>query len=163
MCSPYVGDDFAAHATLPGLVAGHYANRGREDGRAHPAHHARDLLVGDVATPARAGDPLQAGDHRRAPIRVLEPDPDRLAHPGRLDHVVVDVALLGEDPAHLLLETRRRHLDFRVLRGDRVADAGQVVGYRVGHHQRQPALITSSTWSSRGCTPGARAPAGTVG
>src|SRR5436190_15214946 len=46
--SPYVGDDLAAHAAGLRLVPGHHAHRRAEDRGAHAAHHARDLLVGDV-------------------------------------------------------------------------------------------------------------------
>src|SRR4051794_20569248 len=161
--SPYVRHDLAADASLPRLVARHHANRGREDRRPHPAHDARYLVVGDVSPPARPRHPLQPRDHRAAPVRVLELDPNRLSNRRGLDRVLADVALLGEDPRHLLLQAGCGHLDLGVLRGDRVANAGQVVGYRVGHHRRAPGPITSWTWSSRGCTPCARGPSGTAG
>src|SRR5437762_980320 len=62
MGSPYVGDDLAANALPPCLVPGQDPRGGAEDRGTHPAHHARNLAAGDVAPPARAGDPLEAGD-----------------------------------------------------------------------------------------------------
>ena len=129
-----------------------------------PPMHARDLLVGDVTAPARTRDPLQAADHRLAPVRVPELDPDHLADRGRLDREAADVALLLEDPGHLLLQPRGGDLDLGCCARDRVARRGS--GNR--RSGRSASVIsscvsTSSTWSFRGCSPCARARAGTAG
>src|SRR3954452_21338024 len=102
--SPHVGDDLAADALVGRLVSGHDPGRGADDRRAHPALHAGDLVARDEAPPAGPRDPLEAADHRAPRLRVAQADADRLADTGRLDLVAVDVALLGEDPAHLDLE-----------------------------------------------------------
>src|SRR5215211_548257 len=150
-CSPHIGHNLTADATLPRLVPGHDPGRGAQDRGAHAAHHARDLPSGDVVAPARARDPLKAGDHGPATVGVLEPDPDHLPDGSRLDGESLDVALLLEDPRHLALELGRGNLDRGVLRRDRVAKLGQVVGYGVGEHASL--LVTNSTWSCRGCSP----------
>src|SRR5918995_3371229 len=162
---PNVGDYLAAHAPLLRLVAGHDADRGGQDRRTHAAHHARDLPMRDVATPAGPRDPAQAGHHRSPPARVLQLDPDDVPDRSGLDREVVDVALLLQDPGHLALQPRRGDLDVGMLRVERIAHAGEVVGYRVGEHQghRQAGSATSWTWSSRGCSPCGRVLAGTAG
>src|SRR5918911_58235 len=49
MALPDVGDDLAADARLAGLVAGHHAVGGGNDGGPHAAEDLRDLAVADVA------------------------------------------------------------------------------------------------------------------
>src|SRR5829696_4110920 len=138
--SPDVGDYLAADALLLGLVAGHHADRGADDRGSGPAVDAGDVLVIDVAATAGAGDPLQAGDHGTPVLRVLETDLDRLADVGRLLVEVVDVALLLEDARHLELQPRGGDLHLVVAGAQRVADPGQVIGYRVSQHLRSHQL-----------------------
>src|SRR5215218_1736967 len=132
---PDVRDHFAAHAPMLGLVAGHHADRGGQDRGAHAAHHARDLAVRDIAAAPRAGHAPQTRDDGAPAVRVLQLDPDDVADRRRLDREAVDVALLGEDARHLALEPRCGHLDLRVLRGDRVPHAREVIGNWVGEHE----------------------------
>src|SRR5437870_3506170 len=61
---PDLGDDLAADARRAGLVAGHDAMRGGQDGRAHAAQDLRDALRIHVASLAGTGHPAQARDHR---------------------------------------------------------------------------------------------------
>src|SRR5436190_5866285 len=77
--SPHVSDDFPADASLLRLVAGHDAGRRGQDRGPHPSQHARDLLMRDVASPAGARDPAQAGDHGAPAVRVLQLDADHVA------------------------------------------------------------------------------------
>src|SRR3954447_16158208 len=156
--SPDVGDDLAADALRLRFVACHHAYRGADDRRAGAAVHAGDLLVVDVAAAARARDALQAGDHRAAVLGVLEADLDRLAHGRRLLCKIDDVALLLEDSRHLHLQPRGGDVHGVVAGAKRVADPGQVIGYRVGQHRSSS--LTSWTWSYRGCTPRERPRAG---
>src|SRR5581483_5475951 len=116
---------FAPDALDAGVVAGHEPLGGRDDGRAHAALHPRDVGVVDVGALPRARDPLQARDHRLASLGVLERDRQLLAGaPGsRVMHVVVlDVALLAQDPGDLPPEPRGRDGHVVMLRGRRVAD-----------------------------------------
>src|SRR6476659_3179016 len=152
ICSPDVGDDLAADALLPGFVAGHHASGGADDRGSGSAVDPGNALVVDVATATRARDPFDPEDHRLAVLGVLELDLDRLADGRRLAAEVLDVALLLEDPGHLQLEAVEGDLHLVVPGADRVPDAGQVIGDRVGVHGRP----TSSTWSCRGCTPRGR-------
>src|SRR3954464_14630096 len=95
--SPDLGPDFAADARGAGLVAGHDAVRGRQDGGAHAAQDLRDVLGVHIGPPAGTGHPAQAGDHRGPVLGVLEPHEDLLrggaGHAGGLVEAL-DVALL---------------------------------------------------------------------
>src|SRR6476469_425694 len=133
-CSPDVGDYLAADALCLGFVTGHDADRGADDRRAGAAEDARDLFVVDAAAATGARDPLQAGDHGATILRVLEADLDLLADASRLLAEIEDVALLLEDPRHLQLQPRGGNLHLVVAGAERVADPGQVIGYRVSKH-----------------------------
>src|SRR6187399_1865402 len=153
-CSPDVGDDLAADALCLGFVAGHDANRGADDRRPGTAVDARNLVVIDVTATAGARNSFQAGDHGTTILRVLEADLDLLADPRRPLAEVEDVALLLEDPRHLQLQPRSGDLQLVVAGAKRVADPGQVIGYRVGKHGLFVSrLATSWTWSCRGRGP----------
>src|SRR3954451_10360329 len=150
MRSPNLRHDFAADASAAGLVAGHDALRRRDDGGAHAAEHLGDAGGGDVVALARTGRALEPGHDGLAVLRVLELDANELARVvrrRRLGLPRLDVALLGEDAGHLALELRSGDLDDVVLRANRVANARQVVGDRIGHRHIGP---TSSTSSCRG-------------
>src|SRR3954467_15645106 len=148
--SPTLRPAFAADAWAAGLVAGHDALGRRDDGGAHAAEHLGDAGGGDGVALARARRALPAGHDGLAVLRVLELDADELAGMlgvRRLGLPRLDVALLGEDAGHLALELRSGDLDDVVLRANRVANARQVVGDRIGHRHIGP---TSSTSSCRG-------------
>src|SRR4051794_31891903 len=101
--SPHLGDDLAAHAGAPRLVAGHDAARRRDDRGAHAALDLADPARGRVVALARARDPAQAADRRAAVLGVLQRDADelgRLALGGRHHLEGVDVALLAQDAGH---------------------------------------------------------------
>src|SRR4051794_15543056 len=139
-CSPDVCDDLSADAPLPGLVTGHDAARGRHDRGAHASEDPRDLVLGNVAAAAGAGDPVHAADHRIAVLGVAQSDLDHFADPARFDVEVGDVALLLEDAAHLPLQARRGNLDLLVVGEQAVADSVQVIGDRISKHQSPAGL-----------------------
>src|SRR3954471_5832684 len=132
--SPDVRDDLSADAPLSGLVARHDAARGRHDRGAHASEDSRDLVLGNVAAAAGARDPVHAADHRIAVLGVAEADLDHLSDAPRLDVEVGDVPLLLEDAGHLSLQPRGGNLHLLVVGEQRVADAVQVIGDRVGQH-----------------------------
>src|SRR4029079_17080588 len=70
-----------------------------------------------------------------------------------------DVALLEHDPREIALEPARRDLDRLVGAHDPVADAGEEIGDWIGHRH----VITSCSWSCRGCSRCARARGGRYG
>src|SRR4051794_13085274 len=156
--SPHPRDELPAHAGAPGVVAGHYSARGGDDGRAHAAQDLGDIIGVHVLAPAGLGDALEAAYYRVPVLGVLEAHTQDLAHPGRLDGVVLDVALLAQDPRQLGLELGCGHHDVVLIGDQAVADAGQEVCDRVGLHSS-----TSSTWSAPGCSPRAPPRAGRCG
>src|SRR5918992_440438 len=95
--SPDPCDELAADAFAAGVVAGHDALGGGHDGRAHAAVDPGDLGRVDVLAPAGLGQPLDAGDHGLAVLRVLELHAQDLADAAAVGLVALDVALLGED------------------------------------------------------------------
>src|SRR3954467_15102255 len=128
---PDLGDDLAADARSAGLVAGHDAVRGGQDGRAHAAQDLRDALGIHVAPLAGTGHPAQAGDDRSPVVSVLEPHEDlvrRGAGNARRLVEALDVALLGEDARPFLLEPAGGDLDRFVGGHDPVPDPDQEVG-----------------------------------
>src|SRR5919106_3639003 len=151
--SPDVSDYLAAHSLLLRFVAGHHADRGADDRRAGAAVHARHLGVIDVAPPARSRDPLQPGDHRAAILGVLEADLDRLADRGRLALEAHDVPLFLKDARHLLLQPRGGDLHVVVAGAERVADPGQVIGYRVVQHLVRSCLRSPARLGHAGDVP----------
>src|SRR4051812_8104868 len=132
--SPDLGDELAAHARAPGVVARHHAPGGGDDGRSHPALDLGHLVGADVFPPPGPRDPLQAVDDRSAVLGVLEPHVELLAHACGLDREVLDVALLAQDPRELGLELGGRHHGLVLVRRQRVADPGEEVCDRVGLH-----------------------------
>src|SRR5215210_4215582 len=58
---PDLRHDLAADALAAGVVAGHHAAGGRDDGGAHAAEHLGDGTGVDVGPLARARDALEAG------------------------------------------------------------------------------------------------------
>src|SRR3954453_15529522 len=124
---PDLRHDLATDARLARIVARHDALRGRHDRRGHAAQDLRDVRGVDVRPPPRAGDPLEAGDHGRAVLSVLEADVDPVARGAALggaDVVALDVALLREDAGHLGLQPRVGDDDVLVSGLDAVADPG---------------------------------------
>src|SRR5579863_2490201 len=133
---PHLRQNLAAYARRAGVVTGHHAVGGRDDRGAHPALHLRDPSRLHVGPLTRSRNALEARDRRAAVGGVLETDLDHLARAAfrrRLHRPAFDVALLGEDPRELRLELGGGNLHGLVRRVDRVADARQKVGYRVGH------------------------------
>src|SRR6476469_4537010 len=143
MALPDLRDELAAVTAAAVFVAGHQAVRSGDDRGAHATEDARDVLRGDVGAATGLGDALEAGDDRRAALRVLQPDVQLLADAGALDRPALDVALLLQDARELGLHLRVRDHDLVMARAQAVADAGQEVSDRVRHRHR--ARPTSST------------------
>src|SRR3954447_12849496 len=78
---PDLGDDLAADTRAAGVVAGHHAVGGRDDGGAHAAEHLGHRARVHVGPLTGARDALEAGDHGLAALRVLQPDDDAVAGP----------------------------------------------------------------------------------
>src|SRR5207237_138051 len=98
--------DLSADSLDARVVARHDTLGSRDDRGAHPPLDAGNVCMVDVRAAARARHTLDARDHRLAIVCVLERDRDllaRLARPGRIDLVRLDVALLFEDPRELAL------------------------------------------------------------
>src|ERR1700693_1382159 len=70
--SPDSGHDLATNAGGAGVVAGHQALGGRDDGGPHSALDPGNVRVVDVRALAGPRGALHAGDHRLALRRVLE-------------------------------------------------------------------------------------------
>src|SRR5262245_347234 len=142
---PYLANDLAAHTLAACLAVGEDALRRRQDADAEAAPHGGDLAVSDVDAEAGAADPPDAGDHGAAPLIVAQPDAQHrerllLDQPG-----LGQVALLDQNPRDRLLVARPRHVDAGLARAGTVADAGEHVGDRIGHHYR----VTSSPSRAR--------------
>src|SRR5438552_1889108 len=131
--SPDLRDHLAADTLAAGVVARHHAVRRGDDGRSHAALDLWDVPRVDVRTPARARDTPQTRDHGLALLGVAQTDEKAVARLRALPRarmrrcglgvVALDVALLLEDPRHLLAEPRGRDHD-RLVRGlKRVANA----------------------------------------
>src|SRR5205823_4938179 len=152
-------DHFAADALLLGGATRDHAFRGGQDSGSHSAENAWEPVLARVDAPARLGDPAQVGDHALAAAAVLELDDEQVVRErtalllGELgaaqDAVAADVTLLEQQARDLLLEAGGRHARLLVERLVRVADAGEHVRDRVGHHFAPPSP-TSSTSSCRG-------------
>src|SRR3954451_10813620 len=139
--SPDVRDHFAADALPASVVARHHALGGGHDGSAHSAENLRYLTGRHVLAATRPRHALEAGDHRRALLRVLEPHAQRLADAGGLGGEVLDVALLLEDAGHLVLELGVRHVHVLEVGLETVPNTSEEIGERVGHRHGS----TSST------------------
>src|SRR5437588_5947958 len=110
--------DLAADALDPRVVAGHQPLGRGDDRGPHSALDAWDVVVVDVRPPAGPRDALEAGDYGLALGRVLDRHRDLVAGTPLsrgVDRVVLDVALLLEDPRDLSLEPRRRGGEVHML------------------------------------------------
>src|SRR5215510_3369132 len=133
---PDRADDLAADVFAPGGAVGEDALRGGEHVHAETAANRRDVLDADVHAQARTAHALDAGDDGPALAVVPELEPEDVSRLRLDDAHAVEVALLDEDAGELLLLPRPGHVDARLAGVVRVADAGQEVGDRVGHHGR---------------------------
>src|SRR5690606_19619562 len=78
---PDVAENFAAEALLAGLLVGHDALRGGQDGDTQPPEHPGDLVALGVDPEPGAGDPPQTRDDPRLIGTVLQVDPDHTLVP----------------------------------------------------------------------------------
>src|ERR1700722_8192237 len=152
---PDFAEDLAADTFAAGLTAGHDALGGGHDGDAQTTLNAADLVAAKIDSAARTGDALQIADDGLVvgAIRKINADDLHAVLFGRL--VVRDVAFLFEDAGNLALELGGWDVEFLVARTDRVANAGQEVGYWISEvHSFSfiPRSLTSvSRKNQRGC------------
>src|SRR5262245_57777404 len=152
--SPDLAEDLAADAGGARLAVREHAPARRDDGDAEPVEHLGDR--GDAAVLAAAGprDAADPGDDGVAVRVVLQVDPQQRPRPALLgDAKVLDVALAAQDLGDGAHEARRGDVDGRLPHADRVADAGEQVGDRVGHRHGRPP--TTTPCERRGSAPGA--------
>src|ERR1700687_2031609 len=136
---PELAQQLAAQAPLARLPVGQQSLRRRHDPDSEAVAHRLDLVGAAVDPAARAADPGEMVDGRRALGAVAQEDANdahRLAF-RRLDlPQVLDEAFLLEQPGDLELELRARHVEAVVLRQVGVPDPGQQIRDGVGHaHQ----------------------------
>src|SRR5690606_31511514 len=124
---PDVGEDFAAHAALLGLLVRHQATGRRNDRDAEAAQDAGQVLLLRVDPEARLGDPADAGDGALPGGAVLQLHHEVLAHRGVLGAPALDVALLLEDLGDVRLDLGIRHRHGVVVSRIRVAQTRQHV------------------------------------
>src|SRR2546423_6793951 len=127
---PHVRQDLAAEALALRFASGHEAGRGRHDGDAETAEHARHLALAGVHAEAGLRDATQTGD-RGELSDVLQPQHE-LA--GVRLFVAGNETLVAQDARHLRLHPARRDGDGLVTRDRRVADAREQVGDGVVRH-----------------------------
>src|SRR6266478_1433737 len=127
---PNVGQDLAAEALALRFAAGHEAGRGRDDGDAQTAEHARHLVLPRVDAKPWLRDAAQTGDGGKL-ADVFHPQHE-LARVGLFDPR--DVALVAQNAGDLGLHPARRDGHGLVARARRVADAREEVGDRIIRH-----------------------------
>src|SRR5262249_50020915 len=164
--SPDVGQDCPARATPDGLLVGHQATRGGDDGDAEPAEHPRQAVLLRVHPQPGLGHPLEARDRPLTGRPVLEQDHEVLADLGIFHPPAGDVALLLEDLRDVNLDRGGRHAHRVVVCRVGVAQTGQHVCDRVGHRHGLVALLTAVSLGTcgvfgrcPGCAPGRVVPA----
>src|SRR5262249_47764376 len=105
-----------------------------EDLDAHAGEDRPEFLVAAVDPSARLAHAVDLGDEALAIGAIFQVEPQGPGWDG-LDFLEVpDVALVAEHPGDSLAQARGGHLDEGALDADRVADPGEHVGDRVGHH-----------------------------
>src|ERR1700761_5279539 len=159
---PDVGEDFAAHAALVGLLVGQQPAGRRDDRDAQAAQDLGQVVLLRVNPQTRLGHALDARDRALARVAVLEGDHELLAHLGVVDAPAGDVALLLEDLGDVGLDLRVRHGRRVVVRGVRVTQTGQHVCDRVGHRHGLVALLAVVSCGPAAWSVGAGAPGGSV-
>src|ERR1035438_8951630 len=135
---PDVGEDFAAHILLLGVLAREETLRGGQDGDAEAAVNVRDFLGAGVDAQAGTGHAAQAVDHVLLVLHVLQVEDQVDA--ALVLHLLegVDVAFLLQDAAEASLDLGGGHHHGIVAGHDAVADAGEIVCDGIGIHGPLP-------------------------
>src|SRR5262245_34072745 len=133
---PDRADDLAADVLAPGAAVGEDPLRGGEHVHAEAPANRRDVLDAHVHAQARAAHAAYAGDDRPPLAIVAQVEPEDVSRLRLDDAQTLEVALLDQDAGELFLLPRPGHVDARLAGVVRIADAGQEIGDRVGHHGR---------------------------
>src|SRR5262245_21176846 len=152
--SPYDAQHLTADPFLAGLAVAHDTLRCAQDGDAEPVEHLLQLLGPLVVPVARPTGPADGADHLLALCAVLQihaQDGPRLPGLGAVlelgplvlaDLEVEDEPLVLEHLGDVGLQLCGLHLGGRPLDRIRVANPGQHVGDRVGHHVSEPSAFS---------------------
>src|SRR2546423_3022100 len=135
--------DLAADVLAACALARHQAARGRDDVDAVAAQDFRYLARAHVDAPSGRRDAREVRDRARPARVVAQEDADRPLHALALRDEVIDVALFLQDAGDLQLQLRRRDVNARVLRRDRVAHPRQHVGNRISHYSNSKTVLSS--------------------
>src|SRR5262245_58839378 len=135
--SPDEAEHLAADPLAPRLAVGQHAPGRRQDGHAHPAQHAGDLVGAHVEPAARLRHPPEPGDDALLARAVLQVDPEDPLLAVLDEAEVLDEALLLQELRDAHLQLRRGDVDLLVLRHAPIADPRQHVPDRVRHHRHQ--------------------------
>src|ERR1700722_3615951 len=134
MVSPNLAQEVAADPLAAGLLVGHDAPAGAEDRDAHSGADPVDAVMTHVHAAAWGRHATDAIDGRLAVAPVAQHHRQGLGLLTLADANVVEVSLGLEHARDVLLETRVRHLGALVPRHGGVADTGEHVRDRIGHH-----------------------------
>jgi hypothetical protein len=148
---PDFAQNFAAEmptACLP--VAAHDAPTGAHHRDAQTIEYRLEVAVTAIDPPAWFAYPLDGANHLFALVAVFQENPqDRLGVFFAREELLATGLLVQANPSHLVIENvalffehlgdanffaRGGHIYIRGLDAQGIADAGQHVGNRVGHH-----------------------------
>eukprot|EP01022_Parablepharisma_sp_SALTPOND_P023200 TRINITY_DN4827_c0_g1_i2.p1 TRINITY_DN4827_c0_g1~~TRINITY_DN4827_c0_g1_i2.p1 ORF type:complete len:927 (-),score=193.67 TRINITY_DN4827_c0_g1_i2:1921-4701(-) len=135
---PNRAEDFAAHLGLAGRLVAQHALGGGEDVHPQAAAHLGYLIKAHIHPAAGLGHPLDALDHRLAG-HIAQLDGQQALLVVGLHREVGHIALLLEHPGHRGLEPGGRDDHLVMASHERVAHAGEQVGYGILH--RHDALL----------------------
>ena len=132
-----ITNDFTADMELASFLVGHHALRGGDDGDTEAVHHSREVFTISIPSQARTRDAVDGRDGRQLGHRMV--------FQGDLDHilrfllaffelVVEDVAFLEEDLRDGFFHVRGGDFYDSMLGTLRIADASQIICYRVCIH-----------------------------
>src|SRR5205823_7677155 len=159
---PYFADELAAHVLAAGPRAREDTARRGDDDDAHAAERTRDLGGAGVQASPRRREAPQVRQHRTAPLGVLQMHANGLEAPVGHDLEALDEALVLQDPRDAFFHLRVRDVNAGMAPVNRVADARQHIGDRIGH-THGIALPTSSTSQRPAARPAAPVRAGRCG
>src|SRR5262245_53723070 len=145
MALPHLAEELAAHRSRPRLAVRQHTLRGGDHRDAEPAAHLGDLVAGDIDPAPRTAHPAQARDQGAPGSVVAHAHHQHVLAVALLHAHLAQIALGGEHLGDRMPQPRGGAHDLGVVRLARVADAGQQVGDRIGHHARVPSYCRNGT------------------